>query len=237
MSKHSQHPKHGSELKHSSEHGTTMSYVIGFILSLVATFIPYYLVVNQVVTGTMLLVVILGFAFLQAAIQIIFFLHLGRGPKPLYNIGFFVGTFAAIMVVVGGSIYIMQHLHNNMAPPVAEKVMKLAEDEGIYQIAGQKTGACRGVYTNHKVVINNGVANPSYIDARLCETITFIKEDDVEREITFAAHPEHGSYAGETELRLRKGRGAMIVLGQLGTYQFHDHLNPGTAGYFTVKPE
>ncbi len=121
-----------------------------------------------------------------------------------------------------------------MAP--AEKVMKLAEDEGIYQVNGQKTGACRGEYTDHKVVVKNNIATPSYIEASLCETITFIKEDDVDREITFASHPSHGSYAGETELRLRKGRGTMITLGQPGTYQFHDHLNPETAGYFIVKP-
>lgn len=225
-----------SDREQKDVHGTAKSYVIGFILSLIFTAIPYYMVVNQTVTGTPLLATILGFAFLQMAVQIFFFLHLGRGPKPLYNVGFFVGTFGAIMVVVVGSVYIMAHLHDNMTPvTAAEKTMKLAEDEGIHQIHGEKTGACEGVHTEHKIIIKNGIASPGYIEARVCDTLTFFKEDDLDREITFGSHPQHGSYAGETELALRKGRGAMIVLGQPGTYQFHDHLNPETAGYFTVN--
>lgn len=219
---------------HDPEHGTTKSYVVGFILSLVFTAIPYYMVVNQTVTGTLLLTTILAFAFLQMAVQIFFFLHLGRGPKPLYNVGFFAGTFGAILVVVVGSVYIMSHLHYNMTPD--EKTMKLVEDEGIYQIDGEKTGACKGVHTDHKVIIKNDIVSPGYVEARYCDTITFVKEDDVDREITFGTHPRHDSYAGETELTLREGRGAMIVLGQTGTYHFHDHLNPEAAGYFTVLP-
>ena len=220
------------------EHGSVRTYCIGFVLSLVFTAIPYYLVVNQSLTGRMLLATILGFAFLQMAVQIFFFLHLGRGPKPFYNVGFFVGTFGAILVVVGGSIYIMDQMKGNMmsmAP--AEKSLKLAEDEGIYQINGQKTGACRGVYVNHKITIRNGIMSPSYVEARLCDTLSFIREDDVDREITFGPHAQHGTYAGETELILRKGRANMIVLGQTGTYQFHDNLNPETAGYFTVTAQ
>lgn len=228
-------PTHEITEQPKDEHGNMKSYVVGFILSLVFTAIPYYLVVNQTVTGTSLLVTILAFAFLQMAVQIFFFLHLGRGPKPLYNVGFFLGTFGAILVVVVGSIYIMSHLHYNMSPE--EKTIKLAEDEGIYQLKGKKTGACRGVYENHKIRIQNGLVTPGFIEARQCDTISFIKEDNVTRAITFGSHPQHESYAGETELPLHKGRAKMITLNQTGTYQFHDHYNPATAGYFTVKPQ
>lgn len=214
-------------------HGTVKSYILGFILSLLFTAIPYYMVVNQTVTGSTLFATILGFAFLQMAVQIFFFLHLGRGPKPFYNVGFFVGTFGAILVVVVGSVYIMDHLMYNMAP--AEKTMKLAEDEGIYQVNGQKTGACRGVYPDHKVTFRDGVASPGFIQAGLCDTLTFVRGDDVERQITFGTHARHETYAGEADLRLRKGRGTTITLGKAGTYQFHDCLNPETAGYFTVS--
>ncbi len=230
-----------SELKHEAaeqsdaEHGTVKSYVFGFILSLVFTFIPFYLVVSQAVTGTILFAIILVFAFLQMAIQLFFFLHLGRGPKPMYNVSFLLGTFAAILIVVGGSVYIMSHLHYNMSPE--EKSIKLAEDEGIYQLNGKKTGACRGVYQNHKIIIRDGVVTPGFVEARQCETISFIKEDNIPRAIAFGSHPQHLSYAGETELKLHKNRANTITLNQLGTYQFHDHLNPETAGYFAVKPQ
>lgn len=225
-------PSHHTNGSPKEEHGTTWSYVIGFLLSLVFTAIPYYMVVNKSLSGSALLATILGIAVLQMIIQIFFFLHLGRGPKPLYNVVFFVSTVGIILVVVGGSIFIMNNLQYNMAPTEVSK--KLIEKEGIYQVAGEKTGACKGIHTNHKVTIIKGKASPVHTTARLCDTLTFLSEDDRSREITFGSHPQHGNYGGESELTLRKGRGKTITLNQDGTYQFHDHLDPKATGSFTV---
>lgn len=216
------------------EHGTMKSYVTGFILSLILTFIPYYLVVNQAVTGSALLATIIGFAVLQMVIQVTFFLHLGRGPKPNWNLFFFISTVGIILVVVGGSIMIINNLHYNMSPSDQRK--KLVGDEGIYQIGGEITGACYGQHTNHKVTIKNGQVRPLYTVASKCDRLTFINEDDEVREITFGTHPEHGVYAGENELIVRKGRSKSITLSEPGTYQFHDHLQAEIAGHFTVAP-
>lgn len=214
--------------------GTTRSYVTGFVLSLVLTLIPYYLVVNQSVSGSSLLATILGFAMLQLVVQVTFFLHLGRGPKPNWNLFFLVATVVTIMVVVGGSIMIMNNLYRNMKP--SEQTKKLTNDEGIYQIGGERTGACQGQHVNHKITIKNSQVTPFHTNARKCDTLTFINEDQEAREITFGMHPQHGVYAGETELALRNGRNKSITLSEPGTYQFHDHLQAETAGGFTVKP-
>lgn len=215
------------------EHGTTKSYVIGFILSLVFTAIPYYTVVNETISGSALLATIIGVALLQMIVQIVFFLHLGRGPKPLYNVVFFIATVGIIFVVVVGSIWIMNHLNYNMAPVDMSKY--LIEREGIYQIDGEKTGACYGDHDNHKVVIKDGKVNPAYIVAKRCDTITFINEDNQLRELAFGAHPQHDSYAGETEVPLRTGRNKTITLSEVGAYNFHDHFEPTTGGHFTVS--
>ena len=228
-------PSHNKDDEQAREHGTMKSYVIGFILSLIFTFIPYYVVVNQTVTGTALLATILGFAVLQMVIQVTFFLHLGRGPKPNWNLFFFVATVGIILVVVGGSIMIMNNLYRNMMP--ADQTKKLVNDEAIYQIGGEKTGACQGVKANHKVTIKNNQADPPYVIAGICDTLTFINEDNEAREITFGTHPEHGVYAGETELIVRKGRPKSVTLSEMGTYRFHDHLQPDIAGEFTVTPQ
>lgn len=225
-------PHHTSNRVH-GEHGTMRSYVIGFILSLVFTFIPYYLVVKQTVSGTSLLVTIVGFALIQMVIQITFFLHLGRGPKPNWNLFFFISTAGIIVLVVGGSIMIMNNLHYNMSP--SDKVKKLANDEGIYQVGGKETGACKELYNNHKVTFVGGQVSPVIIVANKCDTLTFINEDATEREITFGTHPNHSAYAGEVELIVRPGRSKTINLSEVGTYQFHDHLQPEMAGGFTVK--
>lgn len=215
------------------EHGTTASYVIGFVLSLVFTFIPYYMVVNKSLSGSALLASILGFAIVQMFIQIFFFLHLGRGPKPFYNVIFFFATAITILVVVGGSVFIMNNLYQNMSPE--QMVLKLAQNEAIYQVGGEKTGACQGRGENHKVTIKGGAVSPFRIEARLCDTLTFINEDDKTVNITFGQHLQHISYAGEYEVSVYKGRPASITLNETGEYLFHDHLDPAVTGNFSVE--
>lgn len=225
-----------SNLSHGAktEHGTMKSYVIGFILSLIFTFIPYGLVVNQTITGTALLVTIVGFALIQMLIQITFFLHIGRGPKPNWNLFFFVSTFGIILVVVGGSIMIMNNLHYNMSPE--DKVKKLVNDEAIAQVGGKETGACKELYENHQVTIVDGLVYPSHTTAKKCDTLTFINKDPETRAIGFGEHPDHGSYAGESDLLIiQKGHNETITLSETGTYQFHDHQQAETAGEFTVE--
>lgn len=217
---------------HDSEHGTVASYVVGFVLSLIFTFIPYYMVVNKTVSGSALLAAILGFALVQMFIQIFFFLHLGRGPKPFYNIVFFFATAITILVVVAGSVFIMNNLYHNMAPE--EVALKLAQKEAIYQLGGEKTGACQQLGENHKVIIQGGMVAPVHVDARLCDTLTFINEDDMPRSIAFGQHLEHITYGGEYEVGVNRGRPQTITLNQLGEYVFHDHLEPDTGGSFNV---
>jgi cytochrome o ubiquinol oxidase operon protein cyoD len=217
------------------EHGTALSYVVGFILSLIFTIIPYYMVVNESAAGNPLLITILGFAVLQMFIQIFFFLHLGRGPKPLYNVIFFFATAGTIVVVIGASLFIMDNLYRNMAP--GEVILRQAQKEGIAQVGGQATGACTENKRNHTVSINKGVVTPSYVEARRCDTLTFINNDNQAREMAFGAHPNHDSYGGETEVALPKGKPETITLNQAGEYMFHDHLDPATSGSFSVAEQ
>lgn len=218
--------------KVSDEHGSMQSYVIGFLLSLLFTFIPYVMVVNQTFTGTKLLITIVGFAMVQLVIQVTFFLHLGRGPKPNWNMYFFVGTVGAVAFVVGGSIFIMSNLHYNMSP--SDKLKKIANDEGIYQVGGKQTGACKGQHTNHKVTIKNGEASPLQTNAEKCDTLTFINNDEYVREIAFGEHPNHDVYAGETEIVIKASKSKTVTLSESGTFKFHDHLQEDAIGSFTV---
>ena len=210
------------------------SYVIGFILSLIFTFIPYYLVVNQTFSSKPLLVIIVAIGLIQMLIQVTFFLHLGRGPKPDWNLYFYIGTFGLILVVVGGSILIMNNLHYNMS--LHDATAKLVNDENIYQIDGQQTGACQKLGTNHQVTIKDGIASPLHTNAAKCDTLTFINEDSNAREIAFGDHPAHDPYAGKTDLRITKGHNQTLTLSETGAYKFHDHFEKEIAGDFNVAP-
>lgn len=217
------------------ENATMRAYVTGFILSLVFTFIPYYLVVSKLVTGNSLLTTILAFGVLQMIVQVTFFLHLGRGPKPNWNLFFFISTVGIILVVVGGSIVITNNLHYNMKP--SDQAKSLVNGEAIYQIGGEQTGACEGQYANHQITIKNDLVTPLHTVAQRCDTLTFINDDSDVKNIVFGEHPEHKAYAGESEYIIRKGHNKTITLSELGTYEFHDHLQPETAGDFTVSQQ
>lgn len=223
--------QHSTKPTH-SEHGTTKSYVIGFILSLILTINPYLLVTSKAVTGNGLVVTILIFGILQMAVQVLFFLHLGRGPKPMYNVVFFFATVGIILVTIGGSIFIMNNLYSNMSP--AEVTKKLAQDENIAQVGGVATGACEQVKTNHQVVMKDGTVSPSTVTAKLCDTLTFINEDGSAHNIAFGTYPVRARYSGETGGSVQKNYTKTYTLNTVGTYTFYDYNNPTATGTFTV---
>lgn len=219
--------------EHKSSHGSIKSYVVGYLLSLAFTLVPYYMVRSGGLTGQKLLITVLAFAFIQMFIQIFFFLHLGRGPKPFYNVIFFTATFSMILVVVFGSIFIMDNLYRNMSP--AEVTTKIGEKEGIAEIAGKKTGGCQGLGVNHKAVIKDELVTPDHIHAVLCDTLTITNLDSINREITFGEHENHEAYGGVYEISLAAGRSKTITLNTAGQYKFHDHEDPTVGAFFTVE--
>jgi cytochrome o ubiquinol oxidase operon protein cyoD len=223
--------QHSTKSVHEN-HGSVKSYVIGFIISLVLTFNPFYLVTTKAVTGNAVIITILVFAVLQMAVQLLFFLHLGRGPKPLYNIAFFFATAGIIVVTVTASLLIMSNLYRNMTPD--EVIQKLAQDENIEYIGGEKTGACAENKENYQVVISDGVATPAVVAAKRCDTLTLINQDNVAYDMIYGSFPIRKSYGGEDSVVVKKDRNKTITLNQLGTHGFYDKDNPDVAGQFVV---
>jgi cytochrome o ubiquinol oxidase subunit IV len=117
--------------RHETAHGTLGSYITGFALSVLFTLAPYYLVVNNVVTGPTL-VLLIGFALLQLLVQLVFFLHLGRESKPRWNAMLLLFAALVVIIVVVGSLWIMNNLNYNMMSP-AETEQRLLQEEGIHR--------------------------------------------------------------------------------------------------------
>ena len=224
---------HNTDTKHTPEHVTVTPYVIGFVLSLVFTLIPYYLVVNKTFNSNTLLATIIGFVVMQLVIQVVFFLHIGREKKPRFNLLFLISTIGIILVVVGGSIWIMNHLHHNMS--ATEVTNKVANDEAVHQINGAQAGSCpEGTGTIYKIELKNNTASPGHVDAHLCDTLIVMNLDNATRQINFGVHDKHMAYAGDTGGALRPHRNMVLRLTELGTYKFHDHLLDEVSGDFTV---
>jgi cytochrome o ubiquinol oxidase operon protein cyoD len=221
---------------HPRKHGSFRSYTIGFVLSLIFTFIPYYLVQNHNSgTSTVLLMTILGLAVVQLIIQLLFFLHLGRKPQPRWELYFFIATVGMILVVVGASLIIVNNLHKNMA--VVDQQKKLVNDEAIAQINGKLTGACQTTHENHQVVIKNDAISPYHISANRCDTLTFVSGDGKSLDIKIGLPDAHSSYAGESELAVRPGKTKTITLSEIGGFNFYDNQHPEIVGSLSVLDE
>ncbi len=93
---------------------TVKEYTLGFITSLGLTLISYFLVVNHLLTGVVLQSALGALATVQAAVQLMLFLNLGHGTKPRWNLILFLFTVMIILIVVVGSIWIMNNLDYNM---------------------------------------------------------------------------------------------------------------------------
>jgi cytochrome o ubiquinol oxidase operon protein cyoD len=218
----------------SNRHGSSKSYTIGFLLSLVFTIIPYFIVRGQIAADRTLILAVLGFAVVQMFVQILFFLHLGRGPKPFYNVVFFFATAGLIVLVVGASLIIMDNLYRNMSP--AEVTTRLAQDENIASVGGQRTGACQGNKVSHVVVISGSDVGPKHTQAKRCDTLTLKSGDGKDYELMFGSHEKPVSYGGLYEILVPRGRSKTITLNEAGDFSFEDHSNHNVVGHFTVTP-
>ena len=96
------------------------SYVTGFVLSIILTLIPYFIVVNKMFGTQSLVTGVVLFAVAQLLVQVIFFLHLHKKSKPHWNLIVFIFTFLIVAILVVGSLWVMYNLNYNMtdASPV-----------------------------------------------------------------------------------------------------------------------
>lgn len=97
--------------------GNLVSYIVGFILSIILTLSAYFLVVNKLLSGNTLVGAIVFLAVLQLLVQLVFFLHLGRESGPRWNLFMFLSMLLIVAIVVVGSLWIMHNLDYHMMPP------------------------------------------------------------------------------------------------------------------------
>lgn len=100
---------------------TLTKYVIGFVLSLVLTFGAYLLVTEKIVTGTQLVLLLGVLALVQMVVQLIFFLHLGDEVGSRYKLASFLFMSGILLILVVGSIWIMNNMNYNMMQMTPEE--------------------------------------------------------------------------------------------------------------------
>jgi cytochrome o ubiquinol oxidase operon protein cyoD len=98
-------------------HATVKSYLIGFVLSIILTAIPFALVMDQLHYGfsaQTVFAAILVLAVVQVFVHVVYFLHMDRSAEQRWNVVAFTFTVFMLAIVVAGSIWIMHNATSNM---------------------------------------------------------------------------------------------------------------------------
>ena len=92
------------------------TYLVGLVLALILTAIPFAVVVTGALERTQALLVIAATAALQVLVHLRCFLHLSWTATPRANVVAIAFAAILIVLVVGGSYWIMLDLDYRMMP-------------------------------------------------------------------------------------------------------------------------
>ncbi|MFM4962188.1 cytochrome o ubiquinol oxidase subunit IV [Aeromonas bivalvium] len=101
---------------HGASHGSAKSYLIGFVLSVILTAIPFWLVMEGTASHGVILGAVVASAVVQIFVHLVYFLHMNTSSEERWNLTALVFTVLIIAIVVGGSLWIMYNLNINMMP-------------------------------------------------------------------------------------------------------------------------
>jgi cytochrome o ubiquinol oxidase operon protein cyoD len=91
--------------------GSTRSYTAGFVLSIVLTMAAYWLTTKHLLSNRGFVAAVILLAIVQLAVQLLFFLHMGRESKPRWNLAALIFAIGTVLILVLGSLWIMYHLN------------------------------------------------------------------------------------------------------------------------------
>lgn len=91
------------------------TYIVGFVLAVVLTVIPFALVATHALSPVATIWTIVITAVLQILVHLRFFLHIDFATTPRENLLALAFTGVLLFLMVGGSFWIMIDLHTRMA--------------------------------------------------------------------------------------------------------------------------
>jgi cytochrome o ubiquinol oxidase operon protein cyoD len=98
-------------------HFSRKGYLTGFVLAVLLTAIPFWLVMGNVIhrpglTGT----VLLALAAVQIVVHMVYFLHMNAKSEGGWSLLALIFTIVLVVIALSGSLWVMYHLNDNMMP-------------------------------------------------------------------------------------------------------------------------
>lgn len=120
---HGYHEPHGQDEHHGDEapHGSLREYLTGFLLSVVLTAIPFWLVMGDGLPSKVATVaIILVFAVVQMLVHMVYFLHLNTRSEGGWNMLAIIFTLVLVVITIAGSLWVMYNMNEKMMPSAHE---------------------------------------------------------------------------------------------------------------------
>ena len=126
---HPAHADHHHDGHGAASHGSLRDYVTGFVLAVILTVIPFWLVMGHVISDTRLTAwIIMLFAVAQVIVHLVYFLHMNSRAEGGWTMLAMIFTIALVFITFLGSVWVMDHLNENMMPMAAHSTMLPPQD-------------------------------------------------------------------------------------------------------------
>jgi len=106
------HDDHGD----AASHGTMKGYMTGFVLAVILTAIPFWLVMARPFGPQTTALMVMGFAVVQIVVHMIYFLHMDTKSEGGWTMMALIFTILLVAIAISGSLWVMYHLNTNMMP-------------------------------------------------------------------------------------------------------------------------
>ncbi|ANY63442.1 MULTISPECIES: cytochrome o ubiquinol oxidase subunit IV [Comamonas] len=117
MSAHDLHAGHDDHHGEEEIHVTTGGYVTGFILAVILTVIPFWLVMAKVIDNRATAAMVLGlFAAVQVVVHMYFFLHMNGKIQGGWTMLSTIFSVVFVAITLAGTLWVMFHMNTNMMP-------------------------------------------------------------------------------------------------------------------------
>lgn len=93
-----------------------LGYVVGLGLALLLTATSFFIAGTNLVWQPSIPVALIVLAIAQMGVHLVFFLHITTGPDNTNNVLALAFGLLVVFLVVGGTVWIMSHLNQNMPP-------------------------------------------------------------------------------------------------------------------------
>jgi cytochrome o ubiquinol oxidase subunit IV len=111
-------------IEHSHQPLSLRKYIVGFVTSIAITVVAYALATDQSISKNTVVGILAALAIVQFVVQMVFFLHVGAESKPRWKQMVMWLMLMVVLILVVGSIWIMDNLNYRMSEDQMRQYIK-----------------------------------------------------------------------------------------------------------------